>query len=137
MDAFDITPRQSKYCMAIEEIIARLGHATNLELLEELRREYPELSATTVHRATARLAERGQLGVAPLGRDGAMRYDANIAAHDHFQCQRCFRLRDADIREAVIPVIQAAIADCEIGGRLVISGLCKECKTVINEDAHV
>jgi Fur family peroxide stress response transcriptional regulator len=136
MNAFDIKPRQSKYCSAIGEILARLGHATNAELLDELRKDYPELSATTVHRATARLAERGQISAAPLGRDGVMRYDANTTAHDHFQCQRCFMLRDADIRDAVVLVIQAAISDCEIGGRLVISGMCKDCKNEINEELH-
>ncbi len=137
MNITDIKPRQSKYCTAIEEIIARLGHATNLEILDELRKDYPKLSATTVHRATARLASRGQLGIAPLGRDGAMRYDANTQSHDHFQCHHCYILRDADIRKAVAPIIRAAIADCEIGGRLVISGLCKDCKNIVNEDANV
>ncbi len=125
--------RQSKYCTAIENAMQTLGHATNLELLAVLREQFPDVSATTVHRATARLAQRGQLGLAPAGRDCSMRYDANVVPHDHFQCQRCFMLRDADIRDVVVPVIQVAIADCEIGGRLVISGLCKICKTFVKE----
>lgn len=122
--------RQSKYCLAIESVMAQLGHATNADILAELRRLYPTLSATTVHRATARLAARGRLMVAPAGADGSMRYDANLSAHDHFECQKCFRLRDADIKAVVMPAIQAAISDCEIGGRLVITGLCKKCHEV-------
>lgn len=110
-----------------------LGHATNLELLELLRKQFPDVSATTVHRATARLAQRGQLGLAPVGRDGSMRYDANVVPHDHFQCLSCYTLRDAYIRDQVIAVIQESITDCEIGGRLVISGLCKICKTFVKE----
>jgi Fur family transcriptional regulator, peroxide stress response regulator len=101
-----ISSRQTKYCEAIREILSRFSHATNNELLTELKKTYPQLSATTVHRATARLAGRDEISPAPAGLDGAMRYDANTKPHDHFMCTVC---------------------DCRISGRLTISGVCKRC----------
>lgn len=124
-----ITERQTKYCQAIEYMLDSFGHATNAELLSKLRKTYPELSATTVHRATARLALRGKIAIAPPSpRDGSMRYDTNVTPHDHFQCTSCGILRDTDVREKVASILQASIEDCHVSGRLTISGICKQCK---------
>lgn len=120
--------RQTKYCQAIEAILTARGHATNLELLTELRKTYPDLTATTVHRATTRLASRGTISIAPSSRDGSMCYDANTLPHDHFQCVSCGKLRDTDIKNKVIPILESSIGDCHISGRLTISGLCEQCK---------
>jgi len=119
--------RQTKYCQAIEVILATLGHATNAELLDVLQKTFPDLSATTVHRATARLAGRGAIGTAPTKQDGSMRYDANTMPHDHFQCLGCGLLRDTDIKDRVVPILEASIDGCSISGRLMISGTCKKC----------
>ena len=119
--------RQTKYCQAIEIEIVKLGHATNAELLQVLRKTYPDLSATTVHRATARLASRGVIGIAPSCHDGSMCYDANTTPHDHFQCLSCGVLRDTDVKDKVIPILEESIGDCRISGQLTISGMCKNC----------
>lgn len=128
MDVATITTRQTKYCQAIERMLDKFGHATNAQLLAELRMTFPELSATTVHRATARLTERGAIAVAPVAPDGAMRYDANTTPHDHFMCTTCGLLRDTNVIANVAPILKAAIEDCQISGRLTISGKCKQCK---------
>lgn len=119
--------RQTKYCDAIESALAVLGHATNAELIEVLRQQFPDVSATTVHRASARLAERGVIGVAPPTKDGSMRYDAIIRPHDHFICSSCGIIRDTDVKDEVVPLLEAAIDGCAISGRLTISGMCKQC----------
>jgi Fe2+ or Zn2+ uptake regulation protein len=72
-----VIKRQTKYCQSIEELMLKLGHATNSVLLSQLRKDYPNLSATTVHRATARLAERNIVSIAPSANDGSIRYDGN------------------------------------------------------------
>jgi Fur family transcriptional regulator, peroxide stress response regulator len=123
--------RQTKYCQAIEVMLADMGHATNNELLRELRNTYPDLSATTVHRATARLAQRGTIELAPSTHDGSMRYDTNVVPHDHFLCTNCGILRDTDVKDKVVPILESSIEDCHISGRLTISGLCKKCKEKI------
>ena len=93
-----------------------------------MRRSFPELSATTVHRATSRLAARGKIGIAPSTIDGSMRYDANTQPHDHFLCSQCGVLRDTDIKQQIVPILEQNIGDCSISGRITISGICKNCK---------
>lgn len=124
----DVQSRQTKYCEAIEHALKIKGHATNSELITLLRETFPEVSATTVHRATARLAARAKIGVAPPAADGSMRYDANTQPHDHFSCSKCGILRDTDIKQQVIPILEESIGDCSVSGRITVSGICKNCK---------
>jgi len=128
METLAIRQRQTKYCDAIEAVLYKLGHATNSDLLQILRASYSKVSATTVHRATTRLAERGTIGLAPAARDGSMRYDTNVSPHDHFMCSRCGEIRDTDVIDRVKPILEQSIAGCDIEGRLTISGICKKCK---------
>lgn len=106
-----------------------MGHVTNAELLNHLQRDYPELSATTVHRATARLASRGEIGLAPSTHRGAVRYDAQIKPHDHFSCNACDRLCDTDIKDKIQPIIKEAVVDCAVSGNIVLTGLCNSCNS--------
>lgn len=119
--------RMTKYCDAILQILPALGHATNADLLKILQIRYPNVSATTVHRATARMAERGLIAFAPKNQHGDIRYDAQLAPHDHFVCESCGLLQDADLKPAVSPLIEAAIHGGRISGRLTIHGVCKQC----------
>ncbi len=127
MNAPTIVQRQTKYCQAIEQRLRNMGHATNAQLLANLRVTFPGLSATTVHRATTRLAARGTIAMAPSTHDGSMSYDANIIPHDHFQCSSCGLLRDTDVKDKVIPILEASIDGCRISGQLTISGTCNLC----------
>lgn len=104
------------------------GHATNAEIHAHMRERFPTVSMTTIHRATARLAERGELGIAPPDKQGAMRYDAKTSPHDHFMCESCGMLRDAELSSAIKPIIEREIGDhCSISGNLTVSGTCKKC----------
>ena len=127
MNSVATKQRQTKYCQAIEITLLALGHATNADLLNNLQKNYPDVSATTVHRATARLAQRGTIGIAPPDNEGSMRYDANPKPHDHFLCASCGMLRDTDIKDKVIPILESTIDGCSISGQLTISGTCKQC----------
>lgn len=121
--------RNTKYTLAIHDWMRRLGHATNLELLEKLRLEFPDVSATTVHRVTTRLVARGELQLAPSGCDNAMRFDINLVPHDHFLCECCGILRDADMKSELKPLLERTLGDdCSISGNLTISGICKKCQ---------
>lgn len=119
--------RQTKYCNEIVRNLKLVGHATNAELLNILRKTFPELSATTVHRATARLASRGVIGIAPQDKDGSMQYDSNIKPHDHFQCNSCGVLKDADVKDKIAPILESSVDECSISGQLTISGICNKC----------
>lgn len=119
--------RTTKYTTEVEQVLNNLKHATNLEILENLRENYPEVTATTVHRVTSRLAERGIIAEAPYDKHGSVRYDSNVELHDHFLCQTCGGIRDIDIAAEVIPTISKALGGCRITGRLVIYGSCETC----------
>ena len=123
-----VQDRTTKYTSAVREFIAVQRHATNAEILAHLQTVYPDISATTVHRITARLYERGELQLAPTGAAKVLRYDANLTLHDHFMCEVCGLLRDALLGDLVRPAIEQAIgADCSISGSLTVSGICKQC----------
>jgi Fur family peroxide stress response transcriptional regulator len=124
-----VISRDTKYSREIVAIINRLHHATNADILHEIQKVYPDVSATTVHRSTARLADRGLLNTAPPDNQGSMRYDANLNNHDHFVCIHCGGVRDIDVAEALIPAISEALGGCKITGRLLIQGSCEKCIT--------
>jgi Fur family peroxide stress response transcriptional regulator len=119
--------RSTKYTTEVKSIIKEYNHATNNQILKELRQTYPEVTATTVHRITARMAERGEISEAPLNMHGSLRYDSNTSDHDHFLCQSCGGIRDIDVASSVIPEISEALGGCKITGRLVINGSCETC----------
>ena len=127
MNTMTTKQRQTKYCQAIDRQMQSIGHASNAELLKCLHESFPKLSSTTVHRVTARLSSRGIIKVAPPKQDGSMRYDANTEAHDHFQCLSCGLLRDTNIKNKVIPILESNIDGCKISGQLTINGLCNKC----------
>ncbi len=127
MPTSQIIERQTKYCTSVVSLLQHMGHATNQELLVELRSIYPDLSATTVHRATQRLASRGKIAIAPNAIDGSIRYDVNLVPHDHFACDKCGQLADADLKDKIMPIINRSIVGCDISGRLTITGVCHNC----------
>ena len=119
--------RQTKYCQTLKGILKLKGHATNAQLLIELRTYYPDVGTTTVHRATTRLSGRGEVAIAPNALDGSMQYDANVTSHDHFQCSSCGLLRDTDIKDKIAPILESSIDGCHINGQLTINGICRKC----------
>ncbi|HEY5667794.1 MAG TPA: transcriptional repressor [Candidatus Saccharimonadales bacterium] len=119
--------RTTKYTAAVAAYMQEVGHASNAQILAHLQRTYPDLTATTVHRITARMLERGDLSSAPTANDNAARFDSNTSPHDHFQCGCCGRLRDVTLPQDVFNAIQAKLGDCKISGRLIIQGACARC----------
>ena len=117
--------RETRYCAAVKRMLSELGHATNHELLAGLRSDYPTLSATTVHRVTARLAGRDEIGLAPGTINGELRYDGNNRPHDHFRCIHCDGLRDIQAAGKLLPLL--SLEDCIVSGPFVISGSCRQC----------
>lgn len=125
-----VISRQTKYAKAVLVALRQLNHATNLELLREVRKMYPEVSTTTVHRVSARLKERGVIGCAPKPTSGSERYDSNPEPHHHFMCVRCSRICDvSETSEArtVMEQLKELSGECAIAGTLTMRGICKKC----------
>jgi Fur family transcriptional regulator, peroxide stress response regulator len=119
--------RTTKYSVAVTKYLADHGHATNTELVYELRKFWPDLSATTVHRVTSRLAEQGQIGIAPKDSNGNLRYDANTKLHHHFYCACCDVLRDIELDKELLNKIEVNLGGCTLNGQLLINGACDKC----------
>lgn len=121
--------RSSKYVVAVYEAILKIGHATNNDILAELSAEYPNLSATTVHRITARLLERGKIKLVPSGPDLERRFDATLEPHDHFKCDICGKIKDIELGKRMRRKIQRKLGcGCEAVGALTVSGAHRRCQ---------
>lgn len=126
--------RSTHYTRDVEAYVNLAGHSSNAEILEHLQVKHTAMSATTVHRITTRLVERGKLTIAPATPGNAMRFDANTEPHDHFLCSSCGTLRDTNVADDIRPILEQSIGDgCRISGNLVITGLCKKCNKESNK----
>lgn len=119
--------RTTKYTVAVLSFLQRQGHCTNLDIVEGLRQEFPELSKTTVHRVTSRLLSQGKIRSAPATHDNASRFDSNVLPHDHFRCNNCDRVRDIYVPHELLKSVQDQLGKCTIDGSVVISGVCGRC----------
>lgn len=119
--------RSSKYVDGVLRSLSHFGHATNGQITDDLRRSYPHLSDTTVHRITQRLSADGIIGVAPHSRDGDMVYDARVSSHDHFRCSRCDELRDIIVPAASRRLVKLAVGRSRVSGPILVAGTCEVC----------
>lgn len=130
------TSRQTKHATAVYETLQHLKHATNGEILDSVRTQYPEVSATTIHRVTARLKMRGLIGYAPKPSNGSERYDITAEPHHHFMCTTCSGVCDVlETKDArrVIEQLKDLSGECALAGTLTLSGICKKCKELQGE----
>lgn len=123
------TDRTTRYVIAVREALQSMGHAGHLEIIEAVKTKYPSVSATTIHRVTTRLLERGEIRLAPTKKDRMMRFDNKATPHDHFMCTVCERLQDTEFDQSIRKQIEKLISDgCSISGDLTVTGICKNCK---------
>lgn len=120
--------RSTKYTRDVKEIMDQLGHATNTQIARALRKTYPTVSDTTVHRVTQRLYADGLLALAPQAKDGAVRYDARLDQHDHFGCVSCDGVMNIEIPEKYYNALREKLGSCSVTGPLTVYGDCKICK---------
>ena len=98
-------------------------HPTAQELHERLSTEYPSLSVATVYNTLSALTRIERC--TPLELGGPVRFDPNVAPHDHAVCENCGSIRD---------VLAAADGgSSELGGftvkrvERIYRGLCATC----------
>lgn len=119
--------RQTKYRQAVQDALRQLDIATNSEILQQVRIVFPEVSATTIHRVTARLFEAGEISLAPPAANGAVRYDVYPGENAYFSCNECARVRRIDGR-VLTALLEEQLEGCSASGRLTVTGICKICK---------
>jgi Fur family peroxide stress response transcriptional regulator len=117
------TTVQSK---SVQQSLAKLHHATNQQLYDEVIKQLPDLSLTSLHRITNRLVESSVIGIAPSnGR--VVILDNNPESHDHYICKGCGCIKDIELSEAVFQNIQQQLVKDLVKNELVIYGICVNC----------
>ncbi len=84
----------------------------------------PEIGRGTVYATLAELTELGVL--AAVGSPEPVRYEINVAPHDHFRCRLCLRLWDIDLAAPAEP----PVADGFVIEQIVMTaeGICAQCQ---------
>jgi Fe2+ or Zn2+ uptake regulation protein len=102
-------------------------HPTAQELYERLSHEFPSLSVATVYNTLSALTRISHC--TPLELGGPVRFDPNVAPHDHAVCERCGSIRDVLTATAA----DSGERDDELGGftvqrvERIYRGLCAPC----------
>jgi Fur family peroxide stress response transcriptional regulator len=109
----------------LEYMLKYRNHPTVDDIYHELLREIPTLSRTTIYN-TINLFVNENIAV-PISIDpNETRYDATVAEHGHFKCNRCGRIED-------FPIHLESYQPKELDGFKVLSrdvyykGLCPSC----------
>ncbi len=102
------------------------AHPTAAFVYRRVRRRLPRVSLATVYRNLRRLAAEGFL----LERAAAngMRFDGNLARHDHFTCLRCGRIYDVPARRAGGGRMPARTGFEVLDQRIEFYGRCAACR---------
>jgi Fe2+ or Zn2+ uptake regulation protein len=102
-------------------------HPTAQELHERLSEEFPSLSVATVYNTLSALTRIARC--TPLELGGPVRFDPNVAPHDHAVCECCGSIRDVLAGAAA----NSGQGDDELGGftvkrvERIYRGLCAPC----------
>ena len=107
------------------------NHPTALMVYDEVHREHPSISRSTVYRVLGRLADEGEiLRLHLAGSDD--RYDGRTCRHAHVRCRLCGAIGDIPVTAAAWPAETGGflLEDCSIE----YVGLCPDCRKLQRAD---
>jgi Fur family transcriptional regulator, peroxide stress response regulator len=114
--------------LILEVVRASDAHSSATVVHELVRRRLPRVSLATVYRNLRRLASEGLLRerVEAAG----LRFDGNLATHDHFTCVTCGRIYDvpADSGRAARARVASATGFEVLRQRIEFYGRCRRCR---------
>lgn len=123
-----MTQRATRQLVAIHDVLAAArDHPTAEQVFRRVRDTLPRISLGTVYRNLDKLREQGRLRVVRLA-SGEAHYDAVVAAHDHFVCERCHAVLDVAGAPAPATVSQLRDDGCVVHWHTTaLYGLCGAC----------
>ncbi len=108
-------------------VTAAPEHRTAEEIYDLAREEIPSLARGTVYRNLGLLVQAGQ--IRKLEMDGApARYDRDPLTHPHLICQRCGRVEDLTMPEALLAPLAEDLGEPITGYELKLYHICPACR---------
>lgn len=115
-----------------KEVIAKIvkeacNHPTAEMVLQEAKKQIPDISLGTVYRILKDMASNGEIREVAC-KDAPSRFDKTTMNHGHFQCVKCGAVEDVFIN---LDKIDSNIVD--FGGKVVLEsqiffrGICEKC----------
>jgi Fur family transcriptional regulator, peroxide stress response regulator len=120
--------RFSKQRALILEIIKNTDSHPNADwIYNQAKDDMPNISLGTIYRNLSQLEESNQ--ITSLHDQTQLRYDANLAPHDHFYCRNCGHIIDLlalnqETRELISQHVHLDFDSYS----LELKGLCENCK---------
>lgn len=110
-----------------EAIKDETSHPTADQIYEKVRGVIPNISLGTVYRNHQKLVAEGKLQVLTL--DRIQRFDPMIEQHEHFICQKCWRVYDVlvDAKQGILPPALPREGFTVTSHELALYGTCKNC----------
>ena len=102
-------------------------------IYEDLKKETPSLSKTTIYNTLDMLRQHGLIQVLTIGTK--FRYDFNLHPHHHFRCTRCGAFIDIPAGDATMDCIDTdghRIDEVHV----YLKGICKKCLIKEKEENH-
>jgi Fe2+ or Zn2+ uptake regulation protein len=109
----------------LEYLVEQRNHPTAEQIYEELVKEMPTLSRTTVYNTLNLFVEEGV--VIPINiSSNETRYDATVMDHGHFKCSRCGMIVDFPIEVGDCGIKE--LSGYQVTGRFIyFKGICPDC----------
>lgn len=109
-------------------LMTRKDHPTADAVYMNVRREYPNISLSTVYRNLSLLTDLGEIKRLQVG-DGVDHYDADTSQHYHVICTECGSVTDLKVNDIErILNIAGQDFDGQIQGHVTyFYGICRNC----------
>jgi len=115
----------------LEVLVKNKDHMNVNMIYDELSKEIPTISKTTVYNTLNTLVEKGLVHCLTITPE-EMRYDYETKPHHHLLCKRCGRIIDVNVRCTYAEAMEIEGHSIEeIEGYF--KGICKEC---LSHDSH-
>ena len=115
--------------LTLEAVNSLHCHATGEEVYEEVSKEHPSVSRTTVYRNLKDLSDSGEIRKINNS-GGADRFDHIVEKHYHVRCDKCGKLFDVDM--PYMGEIQENVRNTHgfiiNGYDLMFRGVCPDCQ---------
>ena len=125
-----VRTRKSKQRNLILEVLRQTtSHPTAKWIYDRARTQFPGLSFGTVYRNLALLVKQGLVNRLDFG-SSFDRFDARIAQHHHFVCEKCGLVSDVDlpVDDSLTRRLRKATGLDVNRHEIRLYGLCEKCK---------